>query len=78
MKIFNLGEAKAKLSRIVADVRTGKEPEVIVALDGQPAVRVVPMGGAPRRALGVDAGLVTLAADFDAPDAEIARLFTGE
>lgn len=77
MKTFNLGEAKAKLSRIVHDVRTGKEPEVIIALDGQAVVRIVPLGASPRRALGIDAGLVTVGADFGEPDAGIAALFNG-
>ena len=78
MKTFNLAEAKAKLSRIVRDVRSGREPEVVIALDGEPVVRVVPLGGAPRRALGIDAGLVRLPSDFDEPNAEIANLFGGE
>lgn len=78
MKTFNLAEAKAKLSRIVRDVRSGREPEIVIALDGEAAVRVVPLGTAPRRALGIDAGLVMLPSDFDEPNAEIAELFSGE
>jgi antitoxin (DNA-binding transcriptional repressor) of toxin-antitoxin stability system len=78
VKTFNLGEAKAKLSRIVRDVRSGKEPEIIIALGGEPVVRVVPLGGTPRRALGIDAGLVALPPDFDAADAAIAELFAAE
>ena len=77
VKTFNLAEAKAKLSRIVRDVRSGREPEVVIALDGEPVVRNVPLG-APRRALGIDTGLVRLPSDFDEPNAEIADLFSGE
>lgn len=78
MKTFNLGEAKAKLSRIVRDVRSGREPEIVIALDGEPVVRVVPLDRIPRRALGIDAGLITLPPDFDEPNGEIAELFAGE
>jgi prevent-host-death family protein len=78
VKTFNLAEAKAKLSRIVRDVRSGREPEIVIALGGKPVVRIVPLTGAPRRALGIDAGLVTVPPDFDEPNAEIAGLFTGK
>lgn len=77
MKTVNLAEAKAKLSRLVRDVRSGKEPEVVIALDGVPAVRVLPVGNPPRRALGIDEGLVRLPDDFDEPNEEIAKLFFG-
>jgi prevent-host-death family protein len=78
MKTFNLAEAKAHLSRLVRDVRSGKEPEIAIALSGEPVVRIVPLAGPPRRALGIDAGLVALPPDFDAPNTEIAELFAGE
>jgi prevent-host-death family protein len=42
MKTVNMHEAKAHLSRLVDEVRTGKEPEVVIALAGRPAVRMVP------------------------------------
>lgn len=78
MKTLNLAEAKAKLSKIVRDVRSGREPEIVIALNGEPVVRVVPLSGSPRRALGIDAGLVAIPPDFDVPNAEIAELFAGE
>ncbi len=77
MKTFNLGEAKAQLSRLVRDVRSGKEPEIAIALSGEPVVRIVPLAAPPRRALGIDAGLIELPLDFDAPNTEIAELFAG-
>ncbi len=75
MKTVNLGEAKANLSQLVREVRSGEEREIVIALDGAPAVRIVPFGRPTRRALGMDAGLVSLTDDFFESDAEIAELF---
>ena len=75
MKTVNLGEAKAHLSQLVREVREGAEPEIVVALDGSPAVRIVPYGPPPRRVLGLDSGLVHVPGDFFASDKEIANLF---
>ncbi len=78
MKLVNLGDAKARLSELVREVRSGVEPEIAIALDGMPVVRIVPYGSPPRRALGIDAGLVALPSDFNESDAAIATLFTSE
>jgi len=70
-------QAKTGLSKLVRDVREGAEPEVVIAVDGVPAARLVPYGAAPRRLLGIDHGLVKIAPDFDAPNSDIAALFEG-
>ena len=75
MKTVNLGEAKAHRSRLVREVPEGAEPEIIIALDGSPAVRIVPYGPTPRRVLGLDSGIVHVPADFFASNEEIANLF---
>ncbi|MBC5815406.1 MAG: type II toxin-antitoxin system Phd/YefM family antitoxin [Candidatus Eremiobacteraeota bacterium] len=77
MKTVNMHDAKSSLSRLVREISTGAESEVIIAIDGTPAARLVPLTGAPRRMLGLDYGLVTIAHDFDAPNAEITELFEG-
>lgn len=59
-------DAKTRLSEIVAAAERGEE--VVIARDGTPAVRLVPVE--PRYspvALGVLQGLITLGEDFDAP-----------
>ena len=75
---MNMHEAKTHLSRLVHDVRKGAEPEVLIAVGGVPAARLVPYNAPERRLLGIDRGLVTLADDFDAPDAEIAESFEAD
>ncbi len=78
MKTVNLGDAKARLAELVRAVRSGTEPEIVIALDGVPAVRIVAYGNAPRRTLGIDFGLVSWPSDFDEPNKQIAELFGGD
>ncbi len=76
MKSVNLGEAKAQLSRLVRDIRLGRKPEIVISLDGVPAARL-PYTAAPKRQLGLDAGRIVIADDFDDVDEAIAELFLG-
>lgn len=69
-------EAKTTLSSLVRALRTGAEREIIIAVDGTPAAKIVPYA-TPRRTLGIDQGFVHIADDFDAPNAAIAKLFEG-
>jgi antitoxin (DNA-binding transcriptional repressor) of toxin-antitoxin stability system len=75
VKIVNMHEANTTLSALVREVRNGIEPEIVIAIDGAPAAKLVPYGPPPRRVLGVDQGLVRISDDFDAPNADIAALF---
>lgn len=75
MVTVNMHEAKSHLSRLVKDVRDGTHAEIVIALDGVPAARLLPYEAPPARSLGIDRGLVTIAEDFDEPNADIARAF---
>ncbi|MBC5804705.1 MAG: type II toxin-antitoxin system prevent-host-death family antitoxin [Candidatus Eremiobacter antarcticus] len=77
MKTVSMHEAKTHLSRFVKEIREGKEPEIIIAVGGAPAARLVPYSSSARRVLGMDRGLIEIADDFDAVDEEIADLFEG-
>ena len=77
MKTVNMHAAKSSLSRLVRDVSCGIEAEIIIAIDGKPAARIVPLEQQRARELGLDRGLVAVATDFDDVDAEIANLFEG-
>ena len=74
---MNVYEAKARLSALIAEAEQGGE--VVIARAGRPVVRLVAVGRptSPRRS-GALRGRIALADDFDAYDAEIERLFTGE
>ena len=75
-KPVNMHEAKTRLSRLVQDVRRGKRSEIVIAVDGVPAARLVPYDK-PRRVFGLDRGLFTVPDDFDEPVPEIVRAFEG-
>jgi len=61
----NMHEAKTQLSKLVERVRLGEE--VVIAKDGKPVARLVPIppAGATRPA-GTYAGRIRVADDFDA------------
>jgi prevent-host-death family protein len=64
-KIVNVHEAKTHLSRLLARVARGEE--VIIAKAGRPVARLLPFAPQGKRPLGLDAGRVWIADDFDAP-----------
>jgi prevent-host-death family protein len=64
-KMVNVHEAKTHLSRLLARVAAGDE--VIIAKSGKPIARLLPFVQSGKRVLGMDAGRVWIADDFDAP-----------
>lgn len=75
MKTVNMHEAKTRLSALVHDLRAGTESEIVIALSGVPAAKLVPVGKPAPRHLGLDRGLITIEPDFDTVDAQITKLF---
>ncbi len=76
---MNIAEAKGKLSSLVQKALDGEE--VVIARDGKPAVRLVPVETKPKRRFGI---LKEMGYTFDAPyeffapdpeDAKISPLF---
>ena len=47
MQMVNIHEAKTHLSRLVAAIKAGSEAEIIIAQNGIPAARLVPIGKKP-------------------------------
>ena len=82
MTAISIAEAKTDLSRLIAAIETGRKAKIVIARNGHPVARLVPMAapsGANRRP-GLLAGtcaLMTLEA-FDAENEWIAALFSGE
>lgn len=67
MSQVNIHEAKTQLSRLVKEAAKGKE--IVIAIAGKPAARLVPLEAAPtkRRKPGRLKGKIRIADDFDAP-----------
>jgi prevent-host-death family protein len=79
MPTVNMLDAKTQLSKLVQQVESGAETEIVIARNGRPVAKLVPVNARPqgRRPLGFLAGRYpsfTLE-EFNASDAEIARLF---
>ncbi len=79
MTIVNMLEAKSNLSRLVESLESGAEQEIIIARNGKPAARLVPIGKVPTGPrIGVAKGKFVTPAPDPELDAEIAALFNGE
>ncbi len=66
----NVQEAKTRLSQLLAASEQGEE--VVIARDGAPVVRFVPVHGPPPRPVGFVAGAVTDAFFEPLPEDELA------
>ena len=77
MPIVNMHDAKSRLSQLVAAVRSGAEREVVIAINGTPAARLVPINPKPKPRWGLLKGKVAVPDSIDALDTEIARGFAG-
>lgn len=79
MTSVNMLEAKSSLSRLVEAIELGRESETIIARNGRPAARLVPLAEAPAgRRIGVARGCFEVPDDIDAHNEELARLFRSE
>ena len=58
-------EAKTRLSELLRAVAGGQEVEIFRG--GRPVAKLVPFAAHIDREMGMDAGLVKIAEDFDAP-----------
>ncbi|MCX7663078.1 Antitoxin Phd-YefM, type II toxin-antitoxin system [Tepidimonas alkaliphilus] len=78
MTAVNMLQAKSSLSRLVQALEEGREREIVIARNGRPAARLVPLEAAPAgRRIGVAKGRFAVPDDIDAHNDEVARLFLG-
>lgn len=78
MQSVNMLQAKSSLSRLVEAIEQGQEREIIIARNGRPAAKLVPMDTVPRgMRIGVAKGLFEVPDSIDAHNDEVARLFLG-
>ena len=64
-KQVNVHEAKTTLSRLLAEVEGGRE--IILARNGKPVAKLVPIPQKRRLRLGMWKGKIWMSPDFDAP-----------
>jgi antitoxin (DNA-binding transcriptional repressor) of toxin-antitoxin stability system len=77
--VVNMHQAKSTLSKLVEGIESGAESEVILARNGKPVARIVPLASARKHGvrLGIAVGLYP---DFDfdgfqALDTEVEKMF---
>jgi prevent-host-death family protein len=79
MAYVNMLDAKTNLSKLVEQVESGVANEIVIARNGKPAAKLVPLGdGKPKgRRLGLLDGKYPDMSleDFNATDAEIEAMF---
>lgn len=76
MIVINMLEAKSSLSRLVDDIEQGRVREIVLARNGRPAARLVPLEAVPEgRRIGVARGRFAVPASIDTHNEEVARLF---
>lgn len=70
-------EAKTHFSRLIAAIKSGEESEIVIAQNGVPAARIVPIASAKKpRVLGAAKGKFAFDHDaFQALDAEVQAMF---
>jgi antitoxin (DNA-binding transcriptional repressor) of toxin-antitoxin stability system len=78
MQSVNMLEAKSSLSRLVEAIEQGREREIVIARNGRPAAKLVPMDAAPAgKRIGVAKGKFKVPDSIDAHNEEVAQLFLG-
>ena len=77
MPIVNMLDAKTNLSKLVEAVETGAEREVIIARNGRPVARLLPIRPAEGQRIGVAKGVFVVPDSIDADNPEIEKIFIG-
>ena len=75
MSTINMLEAKSNLSELVRAVESGEQEEIIIARNGVPAARLMPLKKKSRVRLGVAEGKYVIPDDIDADNHLIAEMF---
>lgn len=76
MQSVNMLQAKSSLSRLVEAIEQGREREIVIARNGRPAAKLVPIDTAPpEKRIGIARGKFEVPDSIDGPNQELARLF---
>lgn len=78
MQTVNMLQAKSSLSRLVEAIEQGEQREIIIARNGRPAAKLVPISALPSgQRIGVAKGVFEIPDNIDAGNDEIAKIFLG-
>ncbi len=79
MTTVNMLEAKSTLSRLVDAIEQGRVSEIVIARNGRPAARLVPLSKPAElgQRLGAAKGQFKVPESIDSSNEEVARLLAG-
>lgn len=78
MPSVNMLQAKSSLSRLVEAIEQGQAREIVIARNGRPAAKLVPMDTVQAgKRIGIAKGKFKVPDSIDQHNAEVARLFLG-
>ncbi len=78
MRAVNMLQAKSSLSRLVEAIEQGGEREIIIARNGRPAAKLVPIATVSiEQRIGVAKGAFNVPDSIDSCNQEVAELFLG-
>ena len=77
MQTVSLFDAKTHLSRLIEQVISGAEDEIVISRNGRPVARLVPMQPDVSRRVGLAREEFEVPDDIDQHNAEVAALFLG-
>lgn len=78
MQTVNMLQAKSSLSRLVEAIEQGQKREIVIARNGRPAAKLVPVDMLPMgKRIGIAKGKFEVPDTIDAHNKEVARLFKG-
>ena len=79
MHTVNMLEAKSTLSKLVEAIQSGNEEVVIIARNGRPAAKLVPIDDVVSgQRIGIAKGRFVSPENIDGSNAEIAALFAAQ
>ena len=77
MQSVSLFDAKTHLSRLIDQIVTGAESEIVISRNGKPVARMLPIKVDTSNRIGVAKGEFEVPDDIDAHNADVAALFLG-
>lgn len=80
MAPVNMHDAKTRLSALVDAVENGREAEIVIARNGRPAARLVPIAAKPdtSKRIGIAKGQFRVPDDWDKDNALIQAMFEND
>ncbi len=78
MHSVNMLQAKSSLSRLVESIESGQKREIVIARNGRPVAKLVPITAVTTgQRIGVAKGVFVVPDNIDAFNDEVAQLFIG-